>query len=109
MKITDVRAFVINKGNLLANASVTFDNSLVVWVKLCEGRNGHFISFPCHKYEDKDGEEMWKDDVFPLSGEFRDEITEAVLNEYNDVLDDEPKKTTSKTKKTTKTSNKRFS
>lgn len=102
MKITEVRAFIINKGNLLANASVTFDNSLVVWVKLCESRNGEFISFPCHKYEDNNGEEKWKDDVFPLSANFRDEITNAVVDAYNDALKElekKPKKTTTKSRK----------
>ena len=99
MKITDVRVFKVNvKSNLLANASITFDNSLVVWVKLCTGRNGEFLNFPCHKFVDENNDEQWKDDVFPLSKEFRDEMTDAVIDAYNDA----DKKVAKTTKKTTR-------
>ena len=99
MKITDVRVYPVNNKNLLANASVTFDKSLVIWVKLCESKSGHFISFPCHSYENNKGEVEWKDDCFPLSKEFREEITDAVYNEYQDVIDAEDEKKSKRTRK----------
>lgn len=82
MKITDTNIYVVNNGNLLANASITFDNSFVVWVKLCEGSHGMFINFPCHSYDGKDGNKVWKDDAFPITRELREDITDAVVDAY---------------------------
>lgn len=92
MKITDTRVFPVNskKGsNLVAFGSITFDDLFVVsGLKLVEGKNGLFLSMPAS--QDQDGE--YHDIAFPLSKDFRDEMTEAMIEAYQDTLDEEPKK-----------------
>lgn len=97
MKITDVRIFTVESEKLRANVSITFDEQLVMWVKLVEGKYGLYINFPCHSYEDKNGEIKYKDDVFPITKEFREDIIDAVLDAYGEATANnakEEKKTT---------------
>lgn len=79
MKITNVRAFPADNGNIKAYVSVTFDDMLVVdGFKVISGRNGLFVGCPARKA----GEEF-KDIAFPITKEFREELFSAVLAEYN--------------------------
>ena len=77
--ITDVRVFPIEDGNgVLANVSVTFGGVFVVTgLKVIDGKKGAFVSMPQYKYK---GE--WKDSCFPITAEFREELSEAVLEAY---------------------------
>lgn len=64
-------------GNCIAIANVTIDNDFVIGgVKLLEGSKGAFIAMPQRKTST--GE--YKDIVFPLSGELRQRIFDAVVD-----------------------------
>ena len=82
--ISDIRVFPFNDGEgILANVSVTFGGVFVVTgLKIIEGKKGPFVSMPQYKYK---GE--WKDSCFPITGEFRKELSEAVLEAYADEVE----------------------
>ena len=82
--ISDIRVFPVEDGNgILANVSVTFGGVFVVTgLKIIEGKKGAFVSMPQYKYK---GE--WKDSCFPITGEFREELSEAVLEAYADEVE----------------------
>jgi DNA-binding cell septation regulator SpoVG len=98
MKISDVRVYPVNssKTSILANASITIDDAIVIYCKLVESKKGEkFLSLPSHSYEDKDGKTVYKDDVYCLSKEIMLDLLDAVVEEYQDVTEEEkPKKTT---------------
>lgn len=81
MKISEVRLTKQDgQGTLKAFASVTFDGVFAVHgLRVVEGRNGLFVSMPNRQV--KDGE--YKDIAHPVTKEFKDELTNAVLAEYN--------------------------
>ena len=80
MKITQVKVYKFNgEGKTKAFASVTLDECLVLTgLKVIEGGNGLFVAMPQTKYK-----EEWKDIFFPVTKEFRQELVDAVLSEYN--------------------------
>ena len=82
--ITDVRVFPIEDGNgILANVNVTFGGAFVVTgIKVIDGKKGAFVSMPQYKYK---GE--WKDSCFPITADFREELSEAVLEAYEDEVE----------------------
>ena len=82
--ISDIRVFPVEDGNgILANVSVTFGGVFVVTgLKIIEGKKGAFVSMPQYKYK---GE--WKDSCFPITGDFREELSEAVLEAYADEVE----------------------
>lgn len=82
MKITDVRVFTVESEKLKANVSITFDEQLVMWVKLVYGKYGLYVNFPCHSYTDEKGETVYKDDVFPITKDFREDIIDSVIEAY---------------------------
>jgi DNA-binding cell septation regulator SpoVG len=100
MNISDVRVYPVNssKTSILANASITIDDAIVIYCKLVESKKGEkFLSLPNHSYEDKDGKTVYKDDVYCLSKEIMLDLLDAVVEEYQDATEDEkpkPKKTT---------------
>lgn len=83
--ITDVRVFPIEDGKgILANANVTFGGVFVVTgIKVIDGKKGAFVSMP--QYKSRDGE--WKDSSFPITAEFREELSDAVLKAYEDEVE----------------------
>ena len=83
--ITDVRVFPIEDGKgILANVSVTFCGVFVVTgLKVIDGKKGAFVSMP--QYKSRDGE--WKDSCFPITADFREELSDAVLDAYEDEVE----------------------
>lgn len=81
MQITDVRIRKVEaEGKLKAYVTVTFDDCFVVHnVKIIEGTSGLFIAMPSRKTST--GE--YKDVAHPISPEFRTEIQDKILAEYN--------------------------
>lgn len=81
MKITEVRLTKQDgQGTLKAFASVTFDGVFAVHgLRVVEGKNGLFVSMPNRQL--KDGE--YKDIAHPVTKDFKDELANAVLAEYN--------------------------
>jgi stage V sporulation protein G len=95
MQITELRIRKVEgEGKLRAYVTVTFDNCFVVHnVKIIEGKNGLFIAMPSRKTAS--GE--YKDVAHPISPDFRAELQNKILDEYNaghvesaDAKDDAP-------------------
>ena len=80
MQITEIRIRKIaEEGKLQAYVTVTFDNCFVVHnVKIIEGKQGLFIAMPSRKTSN--GE--YKDVAHPISPEFRAELQEKILAEF---------------------------
>ena len=81
MQITELRIRkVTDEGKLRAYVTITFDSCFVVHnVKIIEGKDGLFIAMPSKKTAN--GE--YKDVAHPISPEFRAELQEKILDEYN--------------------------
>lgn len=81
MQITELRIRKVeNEGKLRAYVTVTFDNCFVVHnVKIIEGQNGLFIAMPSRKTAN--GE--YKDVAHPISPEFRTDLQNKIIIEYN--------------------------
>ena len=75
-----VNVLVNSENRVKAMASVTFDNIFVVTgIKVVEGQNGVFIAMPQRKTAS--GE--YKDVCFPLTADFRKEISGEIIDAYN--------------------------
>lgn len=81
MKITEVRLTKVEgDGSLKAFASVTFDGVFAVHgVKVVNGANGVFVAMPNRKGKD----DKFLDIAHPVDKDFRTELQDAVLAEYN--------------------------
>ena len=81
MKITEVRIRKLSvEGKLRAYATVTFDNCFVVHnIKIIDGKAGVFISMPSRKTADG----VYMDVAHPISPEFRAELQDTIISEYN--------------------------
>lgn len=81
MQVTELRIRkVTSEGKLKGYVTVTFDNCFVVHnVKIIEGKDGLFIAMPSKKTAT--GE--YKDVAHPISPEFRTELQNKILDEYN--------------------------
>ena len=81
LQVTELRIRKVeDEGKLRAYVTVTFDNCFVVHnVKIIEGQSGLFIAMPSRKTAN--GE--YKDVAHPISPEFRAELQNKILDEYN--------------------------
>lgn len=81
MQITELRIRKVeDEGKLRAYVTVTFDNCFVIHnVKIIEGKSGLFIAMPSRKTST--GE--YKDVAHPISPEFRTELQDKIISEYN--------------------------
>ena len=88
MQITDVRVRKVAKeGKLKAVVSITMDDEFVVHdIKVIEGEKGLFIAMPSKKA--LDGE--YRDIAHPIHGEMRAMLQDAVLDSYQNALDELP-------------------
>ena len=80
MQITEIRIRKVTaEGKLKAYVTVTFDNCFVVHnVKIIEGKTGLFIAMPSRKTSSGD----YKDVAHPISLEFRTQLQDRILAEY---------------------------
>lgn len=80
MQITEIRIRkVAAEGKLKAYVTITFDNCFVVHnVKIIEGKTGLFIAMPSRKTGTGD----YKDVAHPISPEFRNELQNKIIAEY---------------------------
>ena len=77
----DVRVYPIDepKGSSLAFASVTIDDLVAIrGVRVVNGEKGLFVAMP----QSQDNKGIYHDIAFPLSGDVRKAISDAVLSEY---------------------------
>ena len=81
MKITEVRIRKLSvEGKLRAYATVTFDNCCVVHnIKIIDGKAGLFIAMPSRKT----AEGTYMDVAHPISPDFRTELQNTIIAEYN--------------------------
>ncbi len=86
MKITDVKVKKLQSdgrrpSKVKGIASVTFDGQFVVHnIKIIEGRGRLFISMPSRRVGDQN-----KDIAHPITTEFRKELEDAILSQYNSL------------------------
>ncbi len=78
MEITDVTFNHYEKGKLLGFADIVFEKSFVVkGIRLWEGDKGLNIGMPSQKKDDE-----WFDIAYPITKELREDILDAVVDEY---------------------------
>lgn len=66
-------------GSVLAKGFVKLGGFVQINITLFSGRSGPFISFPSYKKQDG----TWQETAGPVSKEFREAITAAVVEAYN--------------------------
>lgn len=91
--ITNVSVYTLNDSNskTVAIATVTISDCLVLTgLRIVKGKKGMFVSMPQRKLSkpDKNGNE-YADIFFPVTHEFREQLTNAVLDEYDKKVDEE--------------------
>ena len=92
--VTDVRINLIRQIEGLTHtkalAEVVFNDQLLIrGVRICEGENGLYISypFPFHPTMGEDGQ--LKSSVFPITKVLRDHVEAVVLEKYQDTINNE--------------------
>lgn len=86
LNITEVRIKKINKGDLLAAASVCIDDCFVVReIKLLDGKNGRYISMPKRRIKNKD---FTQDFSYPINNETRLQLLEEISKKYDDIAEE---------------------
>ena len=86
LNITEVRIKKINKGDLLAAASICIDDCFVVReIKLLDGKNGRYISMPKRKIKNKD---FTQDFSYPINNETRLQLLEEISKKYDDIAEE---------------------
>ena len=71
------------EGAVKATASATLDDCFAVrGIKVMEGKKGLFLNMP--SYKASNGE--YKDICFPVSAEFRQQLSDAVINAYKSAI-----------------------
>ena len=91
--ITNVSIYTLNDTNskTVALATVTISDCLVLTgLKIVKGKKGMFVSMPQRKLSkpDKNGNE-YADIFFPVTHDFREELNNAILDEYDKKVDEE--------------------
>jgi stage V sporulation protein G len=82
----DVRAYPISepKGSTVAYASITINDMFAVnSIRVVNGEKGLFVAMP----QAKDNRGEFRDLCFPVTGELRKQISDAVIGEYAATLD----------------------
>ena len=85
MQITDVKVRkLFDEGPMKAIVSVTFDGQLAVHdIKVINARDKFFIVMPSRKNPD----ETYRDIVHPINAQFRTTLEAAVIEAYNEALE----------------------
>lgn len=86
LNITEIRVKKINKGDLLAAASICVDDCFIInEIKLLNGKNGRYISMPSRKLKNKDIRRSFS---YPINNETRLQLLEAISNQYDDTIEE---------------------
>jgi len=86
LNITEIRIKKINKGDLLAAASICIDNCFIIReIKLLNGKNGRYISMPKRRLKNKD---FKQDFSYPINEETRLQLLEAISEQYDDTIEE---------------------
>ena len=86
LNITEIRIKKINKGDLLAAASICIDDCLIIReIKLLDGKNGRYISMPKRSIKNK---KIIQDFAYPINNETRIQILNAISEKYDDIVEE---------------------
>ena len=87
MNITDVRVRKVAKeGKMKAVVSITIDDEFVVHdIKVIEGQDKLFTAMPSRKTPENE----FKDIAHPINSEMRDLLEKAILEKYNEALEED--------------------
>lgn len=86
LNITEIRVKKINKGDLLAVASVCIDDCFIVnEIKLLNGKNGRYINMPNRKLKNK---EVRRSFAYPTNNDTRLQLLEAISEIYDDIIEE---------------------
>lgn len=88
VKIYPASKTVTKKTGILANVSVTINDSLVIGdivIRESKKDGNAYVLFPSRGYKDADGKQQYKNIVFPCTSEAREEIVEAILEAFEDA------------------------
>ena len=91
--------------NIRGFASIYLEDCFVVSsVSIVSGRNGEFISMPAYKASTKarDGESAYRDIVYPITKEFREQLFGEILNVYHEKKEEKLSEAKEKTEKESK-------
>lgn len=88
MDITDVKVYKFKgKGKLIGIANVVISNHIVLrGIKIIDGVRGKFIAMPS-RLDKRYKEPKFREHYHPISQEARDELTNAILEEYENLED----------------------
>lgn len=91
--ISSVSIYTLNDSTskVVALATVTIADCLVLTgLRVVKGNKGMFVSMPQRKLSkpDKNGNE-YADIFFPVTHDFREELNNAILDEYDKKVDEE--------------------
>ncbi len=81
MKITELKIRKVEGDDKLkAYVTVTFDDCFVVHnIKVIEGKSGLFVAMPSRR----NSEGVYVDVAHPINPEFRNELQNRIISEYN--------------------------
>lgn len=86
LNITEIRIKKINKGDLLAAASICIDDCFIInEIKLLNGKNGRYISMPKRRIKNRD---VVKDCVYPINNETRIQLLENISEQYDNLVEE---------------------
>lgn len=86
LNITEIRIKKINKGDLLAAASICIDNCFIVKeIRLLDGKNGRYISMPKRRIKNKD---FRQDFAYPINNETRMQLLESISEKYDNTIEE---------------------
>ena len=88
--VTDVRKSPIRQIEGLtrtkALAEVVFNDQLLIrGVRICEGENGLYITYPC-PFMPMMSDDGFKSSVFPITKALRDHVEAVVIEKYQDAV-----------------------
>ncbi len=89
MEITEININIRGEEKLKAFVNITFDDVFVVrGLKVIQGNSGLFVCMPSRKMPDG----AYKDIAHPIRNEFRQQLEQMILEEYNRLLESEDSK-----------------
>ncbi|HEY8347853.1 MAG TPA: SpoVG family protein [Symbiobacteriaceae bacterium] len=98
--ITDVKVTPLQGGGnnkIVAFARVTLADCFVLNdIRVIEGQNGLFLGMPARKARGSDGEDKYFDIYYPITKEAREELTQAVVQAYEEAINNGGRRTASR-------------
>ena len=85
MRVTEIRIYPTDEDLVRAHVTITFDDCLMIReIKVIKGTTGYFVSMPSRKQRDGTRQAI----AYPANPETRDMIEQAILAEYEKVVNE---------------------